>query len=427
MTTTRVTAAVLTQPVTVFVPGSKSVANRALVCASLANGESIITGLPDGDDTSVIVESLKQLGRLQQHGDTYVIRGSSSPQLPGIVDARLAGTSSRFLTAVAALINSTTVIDGEEPLRQRPMNDLHQSLLQLGASVQWLGEEGHLPVAVSRASFTGGEISIRGDVSSQFISALMLVAPLLQDGVTLRIVGDLVSRSYVEMTAAVMRSFGAEVVVGHDVVVVSAGAYSAREYRVEPDFSSAAFPLVAPILTPCSVRVPGLARGVLQGDAALLDILASVGCTVSVDADDVVVESTETSRLQPVQLNMTDCSDLVPAVAVALSALPGESRISGVGFIRNKESDRLGDLAHEMIACGAQVEVEPDGLVIRGHNKIAHAEVATHHDHRLAMALALFALQDQEVVIQESDVVSKSWPTYFADMVPILSASDVEK
>ena len=423
----RIVGQQLQEPIVVQVPGSKSVANRALICAALAQGESRITGLPDGDDTTVIVESLSQVKRIVRDGDTYIVNGGGQPVLPGIVDARLAGTSSRFLTAVAAIISSTTVIDGGHPLRGRPMGDLHDALVELGAEVEWLGERGHLPVSISRGSMSGGTIAIRGDVSSQFISALMLIAPLLKNGLTIDVVGDLVSRSYVEMTAAVMTSFGATVTVGSTQVVVSEGRYQATDYRVEPDFSSAAFPLVVPVLRPCSVRVPGLAKGVLQGDAALLDILRSIGCVVSAVGDDIVVSSDSSSQLRTIDVSMTDCSDLVPAVAVALSALDGQSQISGVGFIRNKESDRLGDLAAEMTSCGASVTVNDDGLTISGHRAMPTSSVDTHHDHRLAMALALYALRNGEVVVRESEVVTKSWPSYFDDMSAILATSELQK
>ena len=423
----RVSATPITGPVVVKVPGSKSVANRALVCALLADGESRLSGVPDGDDTTVIVDALSSVNRLKHDGDDLVVYGSARPQLPGIIDAKLAGTSSRFLTAVAALLESTTVIDGNEPLRGRPMSDLHNALAELGARVEWFGEHGHLPVAVSRGQLCGGSISIRGDVSSQFISALMLIAPMLDQGLTLQIVGDLVSRSYVEMTAAVMRSFGAVVDISSSEVRVMEGSYQARDYRVEPDFSSAAFPLVVPVLTPCSVRIPGLAKGKLQGDSAVLEILRSLGCAVSETGDDIVVESTDGAKLRPIDVSMTDCSDLVPAIAVALSAIEGESRITGVGFIRNKESDRLGDLALEMTKCGATVLVEADGLIIKGGGKPISCMVETHHDHRLAMALSLYALRGLEIVINDADVVTKSWPTFFEDMKPILSSVNEQK
>ena len=423
----RVSSAAPFGVVVVNVPGSKSVANRALVCALLAQGESRLTGVPDGDDTTVIVDALSATQRISRDGDVLVVHGDARPSLPGIVDAKLAGTSSRFLTAVAALLGTTTVIDGDEPLRGRPMGDLHQALIELGADVEWLGERDHLPVAVSRGQLRGGSISIKGDVSSQFISALMLIAPLLQGGLTLNIVGDLVSRSYVEMTAAVMRSFGVVVHVSEQEVQVPEGSYVPQDYRVEPDFSSAAFPLMAPVLTPCSVRIPGLAKGILQGDSAVLEILQSVGCSVSVMGDDIVVERPVGSVLRAIDVSMTDCSDLVPAVAVALSAVEGESRITGVGFIRHKESDRLGDLATEMEKCGASVVVDADGLSMRGTSSFQSSMVNTHHDHRLAMALSLYALCGVEVVVDDADVVTKSWPSYFDDMAPILSSVNEQK
>ena len=412
---------------TVRVPGSKSVANRALVCAFLAEGASTVTGVPDGDDTAVIIDALSKVGRIAGAGDTWVVNGSRTVVLPGIVDAQLAGTSSRFLTAVAALTNSTTVVDGGEPLRSRPMSDLHVALSSLGADVEPLGELGHLPVSVSRGTLHGGDLAIRGDVSSQFISAVMLIAPLVAGGLTITIEGELVSRSYVEMTASVMRAFGAEVTIESHTIRIPEGAYAPTDYFVEPDFSSAAFVLVAPVLRAGGVTVPGLARSVMQGDAAVLDILRRVGCRVDVRGDDVRVTREVTDLLAPASLHMSDCSDLVPAVAVALSAISGESHIDGVGFIRNKESDRLGDLAHEMRQCGANVEVTDDGLVIRGHSHIVTSTVDTHHDHRLAMALSLYSLVNNEVIVKDPDVVSKSWPSYFADMSAILGVEDAQK
>ena len=426
MSTVSVTAKAPPVSGVVRVPGSKSIANRALICAFLADGQSTVTGIPDGDDTSVILDVMSSVGRIAGAGDTWVVSGSRTVTLPGIIDAQLAGTSSRFLTAVASLSLSTSVIDGGAPLRSRPMDELHGALQQLGANVESLGELGHLPVSVSRGHMSGGEISIRGDVSSQFISSLMLIGPLLDGGVTLTIDGDLVSRSYVEMTAAVMRTFGATVDVLDNRVSVHAGSYSATDYEVEPDFSSAAFPLVVPVLVPGSVRVPGLARSVLQGDAALLDILRRIGCDVVISENDVEVRRAPNAPLSPVTLEMSDCSDLVPAVAVALAGVPGESRITGVGFIRNKESDRLGDLANEMMACGVDIETTDDGLIVRGHSRRTTCSVATHHDHRLAMSLSLLALLNDEVIIGESGVVSKSWPSYFSDMEPILTTTDVQ-
>ena len=410
---------------TVRVPGSKSVANRALICALLAEGESRISGLPDGDDTSVIIEVLDQLHRFRIDGDTAVVAGSRTVKLPGIIDAQLAGTSSRFLTAVAALGEGTCIVDGGEPLRGRPMADLHEALVSLGAELIPLGELGHLPVSVSAGSMMGGHVDIRGDVSSQFISALMLIAPMLDDGLVVNISGELVSRSYVEMTAAVMQAFGAQVVVNDSTIAISPGGYIPCEYVVEPDFSSAAFPLCALAMREGSVCIPQLALAGMQGDGEILNILTSMGCAIRQDGSDVVVSRTSTV-LRGIEIDMADCSDLVPAVAVAMLFASTPSRITGVGFIRRKESDRLGDLAQELRKVGAIIEVEDDGLFIQPLQGVVESELATYHDHRLAMAFSLLALSIDGVALQDSEVVTKSWPSYFSDMAPILGASTAQ-
>lgn len=226
----------------VSVPGSKSVANRALVCAMLSKDASRISGIPTGDDARVVLDVIRESGRsVTNLGDEVIIGETSTLKFPGIVDAVLAGTSSRFLTAVAALFDTTSIIDGEEVLRSRPMADLHNALVTMGAEVSHLGEVGHLPVSVSRGSLSGGDIHIAGNVSSQFISALMLIGPMLEDGLVVHVDGPLVSRSYVEMTASVMKSFGASVELDDSSITVKSGSYGGRDYAIEPDYSSAAF------------------------------------------------------------------------------------------------------------------------------------------------------------------------------------------
>jgi len=407
--------------VSISVPGSKSIANRALICALLAEGDSQISGLPDGDDTAVILDVLDQMKRLTRLGTAVIVSGSRVVKLPGIIDAQLAGTSSRFLTAVAALGVSTSVVDGGTPLRSRPMADLHEALSFMGAHVVPLGDPGHLPVSVEAGGMHGGRISIRGDVSSQFISSLMLIGPMLDDGLIIEIAGDLVSRSYVEMTAAVMTDFGAMVTVGVSEIVVSPGGYVPCEYVVEADFSSAAFPLAAVALRQGSIRISGLMRDSLQGDAEIGNILSAMGCSLSATEEKYALTRDETA-LTGITVNMADCSDLVPAVAVAMLFAKTQSQISGVGFIRKKESDRLGDLAYELRKIGAEIEVQEDGLLIQPLRQPRAAVLDTHHDHRLAMAFSLLVLAIPGVEISDPGVVSKSWPSYFFDMAPILGA-----
>lgn len=409
----------------ISVPGSKSIANRALICALLAEGDSRITGLPDGDDTAVILDVLDQMKRLTKVDDSVIVSGSRTVRMPGIIDAQLAGTSSRFLTAVASLGVNTCVIDGGAPLRSRPMSDLHEALSSMGAHVHPLGEPGHLPVSVEAGQLLGGRISIRGDVSSQFISALMLIGPMLDDGLIIEVSGDLVSRSYVAMTAAVMKDFGASVTVKEAQIVVAPGGYSPCDFSVEPDFSSAAFPLSAVVLRQGTIRIPGLTQLSLQGDAEIGNILSAMGCSISASEGTYVVTRAEVA-LSGISVNMADCSDLVPAVAVAMLFAKTQSQINGVGFIRKKESDRLGDLAHELQKIGAEIEVQEDGLLIEPLHNPQSAVLDTHHDHRLAMAFSLLSLAVPGVEISDPGVVSKSWPSYFGDMAPILGTKSAQ-
>jgi 3-phosphoshikimate 1-carboxyvinyltransferase len=425
-----VTTLVLRPPVgpidaVISVPGSKSVANRALVCAMLSKDASRILGVPSGDDARVVLDVIRDSGRsITNLGNEVIIGETSTLTFPGIVDAVLAGTSSRFLTAVAALFDSTAIIDGEAALRGRPMSDLHDALTSLGAEVLHLGEVGHLPVSVSRGSLAGGDIRIAGNVSSQFISALMLIGPMLSEGLNIHVDGPLISRSYVEMTADVMRSFGASVRIDESTIFVSAGAYKGREYPIEPDYSSAAFPLAAVAVRDGRVVIQGLATASLQGDSEIVPILRMMGMTCEVSGADVSVTRHANQQVLPLTMDMSNCSDLVPAVAVACCMASGESVLSGIGFIRNKESDRLGDLAKELNRAGAKVTVEQDGLRIVGPCTWTAVVFDSHHDHRMAMALSLLSLCSSGIQIADPEVVTKSWPTFFADMVPILGSNE---
>lgn len=406
--------------VVMSVPGSKSIANRVLVCAMLADGMSTIRGIPDGDDTEVLLKVLREMSVLTTTHNGCEVIGKPRVVLPGIVDAQLAGTSSRFLTAVATLSQTFTVIDGETPLRSRPMGDLHEALSHLGATIEPLGEHGHLPVSVSGGAMTGGHITMKADVSSQFVSALMLIAPYLSDGLVIDIEGPQVSSSYISMTARVMASFGVPVEMSDHRIEVPHMMYQSCEYVVEPDFSSAAFPICALLLRGGQLKIRDLAFAMHQGDSAILDIAEKMGATWSKAGNDIVVSCPAHTQVTSLSLDMADCSDLVPVVAVAMTHCVGQGSINEVGFIRNKESDRLGDVAAELAKTGAIIDVKDDGLVLGGRPHLTSAVLGTHHDHRLAMSFSLLTLLDPSIQVDAPEVVSKSWPKYFLDMADIL-------
>jgi 3-phosphoshikimate 1-carboxyvinyltransferase len=342
------------------------------------------------------------------------MRGVGTAWAPGehTLFAGLAGTTSRFVTALAALGSSPITIDGHPPLRERPFGPLHDALAQLGVTVAPGEAYGNLPATIIGPP-SSGRVEIRGDVSSQYVTALMLIGPYLPGGLRLALTTPLISRPYVELTAAAMAWFGVDdVEIDDDTVRVGAGEYTAGTVAVEPDASSASYPLAIAAVCGGSVTVPGLGSGALQGDAAFADVLAGMGCRMIRTEDQVTLIGTD--ELQGVDLDMADVSDLVPTVAVVAAFAASPTRIRGVGFIREKESDRLGDLSTELRAAGVDVDETDDGLDIRpSADRLRPAQLATHHDHRLAMAFGVLGSAVDGIVVEDPDVVSKSWPGFW--------------
>lgn len=426
MSTVRISKSHTDDSAVVAVPGSKSVANRALMIAALTNGSSTISSVPNGDDTEAMLNALVELGVAIEHlnDDTVIVTGPVQPSTACEINAQLAGTTSRFLLAMCCLSDVPVTVTGEAPLRARPVSDLANALRALGFSVS-PNEAMSLPLTVSRGdglSRVKDTVTIRGDISSQFISALMMIGPALPNGLVISIDGALVSRSYIDMTAKVMSAFGASVEIRESEVVVGPQPYCPTNFAVEPDYSSAAFPIVAAVLSGRSVRIHGLAHSQLQGDAQILDIVKAMGAFVVSEDNDVIVGRNRTTPLTPITVDMSDCSDLVPVVATLATFANGPSELTGVGFIRAKESDRLGDLAAELRQTGAHIEVLDDGLRILSATTRHGATLGTHHDHRLAMSFALLGLMVSGVELTDHNVVTKSWPEYWRSMEPFFVA-----
>ena len=336
------------------------------------------------------------------------------PAGPITLPTRLAGTTSRFITALAAIGPGPYLVDGDPPLRSRPMGPLHNSLIALGATLEPGDRPGHLPVTVSGPLRGADAVVMPGNVSSQYVSALMLVAPYIRRGLRLGLSTSLVSRPYVEITRAVMTAFGAEDIELSDRRVhVGEGGYFGAAYRVEPDASSASYPLAAAAMAGGAVCVRGLGANALQGDARFVDVLVEMGCTATVSADDTVIMRRRDTPLRGIEIDMSDISDLVPTMAVIATQAVTPTRITGVGFIRKKESDRLGDLADELAKTGADITVEADGLLITPTDLLHAATLDTHHDHRLGMAFGILGLVVDGIEVNDPGVVSKSWPAFW--------------
>ncbi|MBI3998425.1 MAG: 3-phosphoshikimate 1-carboxyvinyltransferase [Armatimonadetes bacterium] len=400
---------------TVAVPGSKSLTNRALVLASLAEGTSRLTNALFSDDTVVMVDALRRLGfavDVDSDALTMVIhgRGGQIPARTVELFVGGAGTAARFLTAMVALGDGRYRIDGSARMRERPIEPLLEALAALGASCGATG--GAMPVVVEARGLRGGTVVVRGDVSSQFISALLMVAPYASGDVEIRVEGDLVGAPYVEMTLAMMEAFGVQVGrQGLQRFLARAGQrYRARDVTVEPDASSAAYFFAAAAVTDGRVRVPGLSPASLQGDAKFVDLLERMGCRIERSPDGLGV--TGGGSLRAPDVDLREMSDQTMTLAAIAPFADGVTRIRGVGHIRHQESDRLAATATELRRIGQHVEERADGLEITPQ-PARPALIQTYDDHRIAMAFAVIGLRVPGMAIADPQCVSKTFPDFF--------------
>ncbi len=395
----------------VRVPGSKSIANRALICAALSEGRSTLQNLPDGDDTSAMLSGLSALGV------EVVLSGSSAEVVrtralqSGTIHAELAGTTSRFLTALAATSGSNISIDGHERLRRRPIGPLLAALRSLGARIA--DQDGGLPLTVN-GPLHGGAVSIDATTSSQFISSLMMIGPALPEGLEITLQGQPISQPYVELTASVMGLFGVSVEISQGSIRIEPQEYSATSVTIEPDASSASYPLAIAALTGSTLIIEDFGSASLQGDSQIVDILKMMNVEIDWTPRSTKLTSNG-SDLEGIDIDMSEISDLVPTVAALACFATSPTRIRGVGFIRSKESDRIGDLAAELLKFGSDVVEHDDGLTI-SPAELTGATVETHDDHRLAMAFSIIGARVPGTVITNPGVTSKSWPSYWEDL-----------
>ena len=395
----------------VRVPGSKSLTNRALICAAFAEGTSTITGALLADDTDAMLEALAELGiSIVAEGTTITVEGAAGrvPDGPVELQARLSGTTSRFLAPVLAAGAGPYRLDGYEPLRARPMGPVIDALRTLGTDVVEEGEPGHLPVTISGAA-RGGRVELPGHISSQFLSGLLLAGPLFPDGVAVHLTTPLVSLPYVELTRSVMRAFGATV----DATTVDPGAYAATTYAVEPDASAASYFFAAAAITGGRVTVEGLGAGALQGDLAFLDLLERMGAEVSRDATSTTVRGT--GRLQGITADLADLSDTAQTLAAVAVFADSPTTITGIDFIRRKETDRIADTVANLRRCGIDATEDADGFTIHPGTPTP-ARIQTHDDHRMAMSFALLGLRVAGIDILDPLCVAKTYPEFFADL-----------
>jgi len=402
---------------TVVLPGSKSDTNRALLLAALAEGTSVIEGALFAEDTGYMARALQALGFAvvddpASQRFTVTGAGGAIPATTADLFIGNAGTAARFLTAACALGHGRYRLDGVPRMRQRPIQPLLDGLAQLGGRARSILGTGCPPVLIEGQGLTGGTARLPGDTSSQFISALLMVAPYARDGVTIEVVGPLVSAPYLDLTTAVMAAFGVQVETapGPRFVVAPGQRYRARHYRVEPDATAASYFFAAAAVTGGRVRIPGLTRQSRQGDIRFVEVLAAMGCAVTWGPDFIEVQGPD--ALRGVTVDMRDISDTALTLAAIAPLATTPTEIRGLAHTRHQETDRVHALATELQRLGVPVEELPDGLRIRPA-AVQPGVVETYHDHRIAMSFAVLGLRVPGIGLRNPQCVRKTFPDFF--------------
>ncbi|MEM6505658.1 MAG: 3-phosphoshikimate 1-carboxyvinyltransferase [Planctomycetota bacterium] len=418
-------------------PGSKSLTNRALLIAALAEGETVLEGVLFADDTRRMLEALQALGfelGIDEGARRVTVtgKGGSIPAEEADLFLGNAGTAMRFLTAAACLGHGTYTLDGIPRMRERPIGELVEPLRQLGAEIEYLGQEGFPPLKIADGPyFEGGFITLKPTLSSQFVSALLLAGPCTPRGITLTFDGPVTSLPYIKMTLKLMKHFG----VGHEwggpkknAVRVTSAEYRAKPYTIEPDASNASYFLAAAAAVPGSrCTIEHLGGESVQGDAEFCSILGLMGCSVEQRTHTTTVAAPPSGRLKGVDVRLSQMPDMAQTLAALAILADGPTRIRKVGNLRVKETDRMEAIRVELSKLGATVSIDGDDIYITppAGNAITPASVDTYDDHRMAMAFSVIGLATppNTVTINDPDCVNKTYPTYWEDLQKIHDAA----
>lgn len=415
--------------VSITPPGSKSLTNRFLLLAALSEGRSVLHRPLRADDTEVMVAALRQLGvaieavETKSGWESLEIIGSGGMLHGGCeLDLHNAGTAVRFLTAACTLAGAPVILDGNARMRQRPNGELIDLLRSLGAKIEYVKREGALPVRIMPASVRGGALAVGPTLSSQFISALLMVAPLLAEGLSLRATAALTSPGYVAMTLGCMDRFGAAIEASPtlDHIKVGPERYEGVDLAIEPDASSATYFLAAAALSPGSVcTIEGLGKGSLQPDVRFADALHEMGAGLTFGRDFITISGPKDS-LRGIDIDCAIMPDAAMTLAVVAAFSQGETVLRGVSTLKHKETDRLAALQAELTKLGASVEIEDDELLViepaadarKQNDKVL---IETYDDHRMAMAFSLAGLVRPGVSIANPRCVGKTYPGYWEE------------
>lgn len=401
-------------------PGSKSLTNRALMIAAMTAGKSTLTGALDSDDTIAMLDSLQRLGVEASHdaaSATMTVEGvgGNFPNKTAELFIGNSGTSIRFLTAMLGFAGGKYKLDGIERMHERPIGPLVDAIQNLGGGITALSPNNCPPVQIDGQAIRGGEVTLSGSLSSQYLSGLLMASPLAQETVTLQIDGPLISKPYVQMTCEVMKAFGVKVdadETANRFVIPAGQQYTATDYAIEPDASAASYFWAVPAILGGKATILGLTEDALQGDVGFVRCLEKMGCDVEFGKNSISVSG---PAKHGIEIDMADVSDTVQTLSAVALFVDGPTTVTNVAHNRVKETDRIGNLAIELRKFGVQVDEHPDGLTIHPA-PLNGATIETYDDHRMAMSLSLVGLKQPGVEILNPGCVSKTYPNFFADL-----------
>ena len=397
---------------TIEAPPSKSYTNRALIIAALANGKSILKSPLFSDDTNYMISALKQFGvKIERKGSNLIVHGTNGRLKPSKdkIFVGNAGTTMRFLTAFASLVDGETIITGDKRMQQRPIQDLIDALRQLGVKSE--SSNGCPPVKIFGGSFNGGNMKLKGSISSQYLSSILMCAPYAKKDVTINIIGNLTSKPYVDITADIMKNFGVNIknLNYKKFSVNNNKKYKSKNYKIEGDASSASYFFAAAAVTKGRVMVKNINPNSKQGDIKFADLLEEMGCVIRKGKDFIQIQG---HNIKSIDVDMNEMPDAVPSLAVTGLFADGTTTIRNVPNLRLKETDRLKALAFELRKIGANVEEMQDGLKIK-RRRLQKSVIETYNDHRMAMSFAVAGLAINGIKIKNPSCVNKSFPDFW--------------
>jgi len=402
----------------VEMPGSKSYTNRVLIITALAKGKSKILSPLHSDDTKYMIESLRNLGIniiVEKNGD-IIVEGNGG-EFKDIkkreIFAGIAGTTSRFLTAFSVLVGGDIFLDGEGKILERPIGQLVDGLMQIGAEIQYKGKDGSLPLVINGDNVLGGEVKMNGEVSSQFFTALMLIAPKLKNDLKISVIGKQISKSYIDITIDLMKEFGVEVINDNyqEYTIKKNQKYIAREYKVEGDWSSASYFCALGVMHEGSVTIKNLNNNSSQGDRNFPKILEKMGAKIEHLSDGIKVS--REGVLNGVEIDMEQMPDTAMTVAVIATQAKGKTVITGLSTLKAKETDRIEAMKNELAKLNIKTETSDSSITIYPRELVVNGMIKTYHDHRIAMVFAILATKIGNVVIENKKVVNKSFPEFW--------------